>query len=342
VTTLDTDLQRLARQFDIALEQAINEFSANPVANLHEGLTYGLGLDLVDPAARGKRIRPLLCLLTAEALDQPPETAMPFALAIELMHNFALVHDDIQDGDTMRRNRPAIWKEYGLEHGINIGDYFLVQVFNVLSREQATDHRSARLQRDWLRLMIDTLDHTHRGQALDMNARENCDFGCDDYLEIVREKTGYYLAAPIVGGAMTAGADPALLKTLQQVGLLLGPSFQIMDDIIDLTRGKGRGAIGNDIGEGKRSFLVAWTSEKATITEKNRLFNLLDLPREKTGEEEIRAVLELFEKYNAIEAGHTKAREMHQEAMALLAENVPPMLATTLKQVADSLLQRQS
>ncbi|MFQ6013794.1 MAG: polyprenyl synthetase family protein, partial [Thermoplasmata archaeon] len=94
---------------------------AGGVPRLHEGVRYALGLDVPERKRRGKRLRPVLCLLTAESLAGDPNQAMPFALASEMLHNFMLVHDDIEDGDRVRRGRDTVWVRYGLEHAINIG-----------------------------------------------------------------------------------------------------------------------------------------------------------------------------------------------------------------------------
>src|SRR5690606_28602934 len=103
----------------------------SPIRNLDDGMAYALGLD-DEQANAGKRIRPLLCLLVCKELSGDARPALPFAAAIELMHNFCLVHDDIEDGDEMRRGRPAVWKQYGLPHAINIGDYLFTKVFEAL------------------------------------------------------------------------------------------------------------------------------------------------------------------------------------------------------------------
>lgn len=254
----------LAAHFETALARYLASVSSDPVPNLHDAMAYALATDVADPLQRGKRIRPVLCLLSAEALGAPLMRAEPFALAIEFMHNFCLVHDDIEDGDTMRRGRDAVWVKYGLAHAINVGDFLLVQAQKALAEAAPpglTDAVRVRL----MQLFSHTLERTHIGQALDIGAREDRELTVDRYMEIVREKTGYYLASPIQGGAIVAGAGEDVIATIGEMAALLGPLFQIADDIIDLTHGKGREAIGSDIREGKRSFLVAHTA--AALTE---------------------------------------------------------------------------
>lgn len=305
------------------------------IANLDDGMAYALGLD-DEEANAGKRIRPLLCLLVCRELSGDARPALPFAAGIELMHNFCLVHDDIEDGDEMRRGRPAVWKKYGLAHAINIGDYLFTKVFEALLLDSYSTppDRLVRL----FELMRSTLDHTHRGQALDMNAREGR-ISVDDYMNLVTEKTGHYLAAPMVAGAISAGADADVTAALGTFGLMIGPMFQIRDDVIDLTHGKGRGTIGNDVREGKRSFLVAHALQHATPEKQDRLVAILDLPRADTTEADVEEVLRIFDSCGAMQAADAKCEELKDKAIAAL-KVLPENLETRLLEVTEYLTAR--
>jgi len=330
---LKQDIEEKSEQVDRRLAEFLGR--DEPVENLHEALLYSLGLDIEDRIKRGKRIRPVLCLQACEALGGDAERAMPFACAIELVHNFCLIHDDIEDGDQMRRDRPSMWKRYGVPHAINIGDYMLTKVFVMLTRDGAIADPALNLRH--LQLITDTLDHTHIGQALDMNARDNADFTMADYMRIAEEKTGYYLAAPIIGGAMAAGADDPTIEALGSFGQHIGPLFQIIDDLIDLTEGKGRGEIGCDICEGKRSYLVAFAAERATGDEKKRIFEILDLSREETTTEHISEIAELFERHGAQQSARDFAEELYAKAMRSIAAIPAPLrdlLETTFAHLA--------
>lgn len=337
-TTLRARMDALSAEFEAELRTFVARQGAEGVANLHDAMAFALGSDIEDPAQRGKRIRPILCLLTAEALGADRRLAMPFALSIELMHNFALVHDDMEDGDIMRRGRDAAWIKYGAAHAINIGDYLLVQTTRAL-----TDWGPAELSPETrfrlLALIGSALDHTHIGQALDMNARGTAEFSEEDYLRIVREKTGYYLAAPIQGGAIVAGAGEDTLATIGEMAQFLGPLFQVIDDIIDLTHGKGRETIGSDIREGKRSYLVACAARQATAAEQTRLFEILDKPREATTPEDVREAIGIFERHGAIEQGREYCRRLHEQSRAVLAR-LPESLAAQLGPLFEMLVQR--
>lgn len=309
--------------------------AGEPIPNLDDGMAYSLGLDEGATNA-GKRIRPLLCLLVCHSLGGDSRPALPFATAIELMHNFCLVHDDIEDGDEFRRGRPAVWKKYGLPHGINIGDYLFTKIFQALLMDefQSPPQRTVRM----FELMRSTLDHTHRGQALDMNARTGR-ISVSEYMNLVTEKTGHYLAAPLIAGAIAADAEPEQATALGTFGLMIGPLFQIRDDVIDLTHGKGRDSIGSDVKEGKRSFLVAYVLETGPQPLQEELLAILDKPREQTSEADVQRALEIFQQTGALEAADTRCNELQAHAHSAL-QLLPERLQKDLWQVTEFLTKR--
>jgi len=308
------------------------------IPNLHPGIVYALGLDQKERTLRGKRIRPALGILVCETLGGAPGQILPFASAIELFHNFTLVHDDIEDGDAFRRNRPCVYIEYGLSHGINIGDFMLVKVFRALTEKTGNPISPAKRLK-LLRLMIDAFEHTHVGQALDINARASRSFTIEQYLHLVTEKTGYCLAAPMVAAAVITGAPSPVRRALSSYANAIGPLFQIRDDVIDLTRGKGRKITGSDIREGKRSYLVAHVTQHCTKKEKLRLYKILDAPRSKTNNAQVKWVSELFQKYHSIEAACAEDERLFKEAIRSI-EHTPPKLKRLLQAFAGYLKKR--
>ncbi len=331
--------EELAELFELALEKFVAQAGAEAVPNLHDAMAYALGTNREQRAARGKRIRPVLCLLTAEALGAKIERALPFALAMELMHNFCLVHDDIEDGDAMRRGRPSVWTKFGLAHGVNVGDYLLIQSHRVLTDDKSGNLNSTTRLR-LLKLLDETLDHTHVGQAYDINARHDRSITVEGYMSLARLKTGFYLAAPIQGGAIVAGADNKIIEIIARLGEILGPMFQIMDDIIDLTGDKGRESRGSDIREGKRSFMVAHAAEHCGKNERKRLFDILDKARERTTQADVRATREIFERHGSIHAGQSHCRILYERSLPILA-SLPKRLGQALSPVFESLVGRR-
>jgi geranylgeranyl pyrophosphate synthase len=309
------------------------------VPNLHEAMAYSLGLDVEDRKYRGKRIRPVLALLACESLGGTVEQAMPFAVATELLHNFLLTHDDIQDGDEVRHDRPSVWKKYGRDHGINVGDYMFAKMYEATLgtlRQGVEEDRVLRL----VQLLTDTVSHTGEGQAMDISARQRKDLTADDYLETVIEKTGYYLACPVQGGAVIGGASEGVLKTLEDYGKFIGPVFQIRDDIIDMTMGKGRGELGSDVKEGKRSLLVVIASERCTEDERAELFAILDRPREDTSDEDVERAFDLFRSYGAPERAEEIAQEFLQKCNQTVTE-LPSPLRENMLAASDFMLSRK-
>jgi geranylgeranyl diphosphate synthase type I len=308
----------------------------NPIPNLDDGIAYALGLD--GEAAGGKRLRPLLCLLVAHTLGGKMSAAMPFAAAIEFMHNFCLVHDDIEDCDEFRRGRPAVWKKFGLAHAINIGDYLFTKIFAALLTGVG-EIPPEKLVR-FFALMSATLDHTHRGQALDINARSGR-LSIEQYMALVTEKTGYYLAAPLVAGAIAADAPQEVEETLNSYGMFIGPLFQIKDDLIDLTTSKGRAAPGSDICEGKRSYLVAYACEHARESEVAELMAVLDRPREQTTPDDVARAMTILERCGALDDARRVCGELKTAALEALMP-LPAKLREVLWQVTEYLADRKT
>lgn len=229
-----------------------------------------------------------------------------------------------------------MWKHYGLAHAINIGDYLFTKIFAALltGLGEISHEKVVR----FFALMGATLDHTHRGQALDINAREGA-ISVDEYMKLVAEKTGYYLAAPLVAGAIAADAPQGVEEALNSYGMLIGPMFQIRDDLIDLTHGKGRDSVGSDIREGKRSFLVAYSCEKASEVDRRTLLEILDKPRAETSATDVETVMEIFEKCGAIAEARRLCDVLKQKALRSLGR-LPEGLRDKLTEITEYLAER--
>ncbi|MFQ6059792.1 MAG: polyprenyl synthetase family protein [Thermoplasmata archaeon] len=330
-------LSERAELIDREIEKFVSEDEI--IENLHDGMVYSLGLDTPGRRTRGKRVRPVLALMTCESLGEDYKKAIPFAISAELLHNFLLVHDDLEDRDEVRRNRPAVWKKFGVEHAINIGDYLFVKAYRAILKSQEVGVEGEKVIR-LVDLLTKTVDRTGIGQAMDISARKSGDVTVDQYMRTVTEKTGYYLAYPIIGGAIISGASDEILGLLENFGKYAGPVFQIADDILDLTEGKGRGEIGCDIKEGKRSLLVALATSECSADEKRQLFDILDKDREETTRNDISWVISLFDKYHIVDKARAKAREMLGAAKASI-EDVPGKLRENLAAAAEFFLERR-
>ncbi|HHT9109995.1 MAG TPA: polyprenyl synthetase family protein [Candidatus Brocadiaceae bacterium] len=286
----------------------------------------------------GKRVRPALCLITCEALGGNPNEAIHFALAVETLHNMFLMHDDIEDGDTMRRDQPTVWVKYGTANAINAGDYLLACAYKSVLASPVSLERKLKL----LQVLTLTYEKTVEGQALDINARAAEDFSVGQYMNMVELKTGYYLACGMVGGAIVAGVSDAVVENIWMLGKNMGPAFQIRDDLIDLTHGKGRGGIiGSDIKEGKASFLYSYALQVASEDDKKHLRVIMLKPRDETKDYDIKQALEIFKKYNAMEYAQDYADDLIQQAYKTI-DHIPVEDKTIFKEIASFMAKRMS
>ncbi|OGL43061.1 MAG: hypothetical protein A2161_18450 [Candidatus Schekmanbacteria bacterium RBG_13_48_7] len=324
-------LEKFSGYFDTKIEGFLKE--KDEIPNLNDGVLYSI-------STKGKRIRPFLCYEVCKILNGDTEIVLPFAAAMEIMHSWILIHDDIEDGDTVRRNKPAVWIKYGIPHGINIGDYLQNKVYKIIINTR-TSGIGDRIILKILNLVSQTLIYTTQGQALDMNLRIDNNPTIDKYITSVNLKAGYYLSCPIITGAIVAGAGDDLLNTINNYGQCIGPAFQIRDDLIDLTVGKGRNnIIGNDVREGKRTLLVIHALENSSPDEKIKLLNILNKKREQNTQEEIDWIIKLFRKHNSIEFAENYAKELLNQAEKEITE-LPEDLKIFLIEIAAFMIERK-
>jgi len=289
-------------------------------------------------AGGGKRVRPALCLVTCEALGGDSERALHFAAAIELLHNMFLVHDDVEDGDPVRRDRPAVWKAFGVANAVNLGDYLLGRSLSAVMLSPVPERTRARL----LEVFLETYHSTVEGQALDINSRCAPDFTVEAYLRIATLKTGRYLVLGMVGGALIAGAAEDTIRCLHRMGEHMGPAFQIRDDLIDLTAGKGRGGMkGSDILEGKASILYAHALGHASPAERERLLEIMRKPRGRTRQEEVDWVMGLYERCGSIAFAQRTADDLVRKAHSAL-DQMPVEHGNPLREIVTYLVERMS
>jgi geranylgeranyl diphosphate synthase type I len=247
--SIESELQRQAARLDQPRTRAF-----------HEMLTYHMGWtgEGAGPEATGKRIRPLLVLLTAAACGADWKRALPAAAAVELVHNFSLVHDDIQDNSPKRRGRPTAWVRWGAPMAINVGDALFV-ISNQALIDLLEFHPAERVVRASSILHNTCLDLT-RGQFLDMSYEERHDLSVDDYWPMVGGKTAALLAACCHIGALLGGADETRQESYRAFSFDLGLAFQVQDDILGIWGDEavtGKSAA-SDLVEGKNSLPVLY------------------------------------------------------------------------------------
>ncbi|NWJ40792.1 MAG: polyprenyl synthetase family protein [Geothrix sp.] len=245
-TQVRADLDRLLPLLDAALT---TPFRQGEALRLAEAVRYSL-------EAGGKRVRPVLCMLACEAVGGTPAQALPGALAVEYVHTYSLIHDDLpaMDDDDLRRGRPTNHKVFGEGHAILAGDALLTEAFGVLATADLDPVRRA----EALGLLAEGAGWKGMagGQALDLEG-ENIEAYDLDHLRLIhRLKTGALLRASLEIGAVLGGATPAGRAALRAYGETIGLAFQIQDDILDATATDadlGKRA-GKDAGRGKITY----------------------------------------------------------------------------------------
>jgi geranylgeranyl diphosphate synthase type I len=250
----------------------------------------------------GKFVRAELVRATGAALGAHPSALVPFAAACELLHNASLVHDDVQDGDSMRRGRPTVWAEHGVAQSITAGDLLLMLgTLAVDSPTYPLDVRWALSKAIARRSAL-----TASGQSLELwltghpnLAETNNGATAMTVFELAAEgKTGHFFALPVEGAAIAAGRSAASARALGDATLRLGVIYQIRDDLLDLYGDKGRGSVANDLREGKFSALVAAHLDVRPC-DRDWLTAVLTTDRQRTTDADIARVLAAFEQSGA-------------------------------------------
>ena len=230
----------------------------------HEMLTYHMGWtgEGAGREATGKRIRPLIVLLATASVGADWKASLPAAAAVELVHNFSLVHDDVQDNSEKRRGRPTVWTKWGVPMAINVGDALFV-IANQAVMDLIKTHPASTVVRASSILHDACLDLT-RGQFLDMSYEERNDLSLEDYWPMIGGKTSALLSACTHIGALLGDAGEAEQQDYRQFGYHLGLAFQVQDDILGIWGDEvvtGKSAV-SDLVEGKNSLPVLYALGK--------------------------------------------------------------------------------
>ncbi|HMH23813.1 MAG TPA: polyprenyl synthetase family protein [Puia sp.] len=241
--------KEFARRFDTS------HFPSQP-ASLYEPASYFLQLG-------GKRIRPVMCLMGNELFADITSDAWQLATAIELFHNFTLIHDDIMDRAPLRRGMPTVHEKYDPSTALLAGDVMLVAAYEYINKVQAPHIRQI------LQLFNSTAKEVCEGQQLDMDFEKREKVGLDEYLSMIQLKTSVLLAASLQMGAVLGGAGLGNQQHLYEFGRLLGLAFQVQDDYLDAfgDPAKFGKQTGGDIVAGKKTFLLIKTLETASSTQ---------------------------------------------------------------------------
>ncbi len=324
----------LLRHRDL-IEGALRAAIGNGTTELERLGRYVMGWEDTSgqPATTGgKRMRPALCLLGAEVAGGKPKDALPGAVAVELVHNFSLVHDEIQDKDAERHHRPTAWALVGEAQAINVGNFLYTRAIAALSA--GPDHPERRLAA--LTVLNRAIGRMLEGQWQDISFEQRDDVTVDEYLEMVAGKTGALLGAPLEIGALLADAAPSTAAQLGHWGEQVGLAFQAHDDYLG-TWGDpnitGKSA-SNDIARRKQTLPVIHALHDPDAAQIIRRAFAEDEP-------DVRAVIRALELSGADRLCREEARRHAAEATNLLSTmDVSDDTRRDLAAVADFIVAR--
>ncbi|MFN4974813.1 MAG: polyprenyl synthetase family protein [Bacteroidota bacterium] len=318
------NFQQLVKEFGDFF--AVRHFPASP-ATLYEPGEYFLSWG-------GKRIRPVLCLMGQELFSDITDDAWQAATAIELFHNFTLIHDDMMDAAALRRGNETVHMKYGTNTALLAGDVMLIQAYDHLSRVHARQLPAL------LTLFNRTAREVCEGQQLDIDFERSTEVQLDAYIHMITLKTSVLLAASLQMGAMLGGASEGNCEHLYAFGKNLGIAFQIQDDYLDAFGDpeKFGKEVGGDIRQNKKTFLLLHALEVASPSQKKELLELM----QQNPSDKVARVLDIFRSCG-VEAWANELKEkywqlslQHLESIAVLSNRKQPLL-----ELARYLLQRE-
>jgi geranylgeranyl diphosphate synthase type I len=284
---------------------------------LYDMVRYHLGLDPSAPA-RGKRLRPLLGLLAYESIAGDHRKALPGAAAVELGHNFSLVHDDIEDQDTERRYRAALWTVVGVPQAINTGDTLFVLSRLALHRLTDLGFPDAKVLA-LTRVYDETCLALCEGQFLDIWTSEHGDepMSVELYFDMIGRKTAALIAASIKSGAMLATDDEHVIDAYHRFGWALGIAFQLNDDLLGIWgEEQSTGKEPSDLAKHKKTLPVIYALEHATPGDRERLLGVVRGAA--LTPDDLAAARAIMERTGAHDYTRGQARRYRDEAIAAL------------------------
>ncbi|UPQ80815.1 polyprenyl synthetase family protein [Flavobacterium azooxidireducens] len=293
-------------------EQFLNYLESQKILkepiNLYQPITYILGLG-------GKRMRPILTLMATEVFDVDYKKALPAATAVEVFHNFSLVHDDIMDDAPLRRGKETVHEKWNLNTGILSGDAMLILAYQYFESYEPTIFRAL------AKLFSKTALEVCEGQQYDVDFETRDDVSIPEYLKMIEFKTAVLVGAAMKMGAIIAETSEENANLIYDFGLNLGIAFQLQDDYLDCfgnpeTFGK---QVGGDIIENKKTYLYLKAMEFAKAEEREQLLHLYSIqPNDNT--EKIESVKEFFNQTGASKATQKAIEEYTMKAFETLTK----------------------
>jgi geranylgeranyl pyrophosphate synthase len=303
---MKTSFNEIQETYLPLIDARFEEFFANSEKN---AIAWNAEMSRYHFSTGGKRLRALIPCWVFAAFGKNPKDAISLGCALEMVHNATLVHDDLQDGDVVRRGKPTVWKKYSEPQSINCGDAMFQFAFQMLCEMNldASVFRkiASRVTRGTL-LVIE-------GQAQEFLMKDEEFPGVARYLGVVQGKTAHLIATAVVSAMEALGCSAEICAHAEKAALGSGILFQIQDDILDIYGDKARDRKATDIAEGKISMLVALFNESASPSDRARVSTILRTPRDQTTDEMISEVLSLFAKQSVLNTALQRIQEIQAQ-----------------------------
>ncbi len=299
--------------------------------NLYDPMVYILNIG-------GKRLRPVSVLMAAELFGAPYQKALDAALAIEIFHNFSLVHDDIMDDAPVRRGKASVHEKWNINTAILSGDAMLINAYQLFENYEGETFK------DLAKLFTRTAIQVCEGQQYDIDFEEREDVSIADYIKMIEYKTAVLVGASMEMGAIVASASAQEAQHIYKYGCLLGLAFQIQDDYLDVFGDfeKFGKQIGGDIIENKKTFLYLSALQMASATEAQQLQHLYSV-NPSDARQKIETVKTIFEKTGVAEKTRTEIKTYTQEAFDLLEQmNLASEKKAVFRAFGEKLMHRTS
>jgi len=287
--------------------------------------------------AGGKKLRPVMVILSCEAVGGRAADALKTAASMELIHTFSLIHDDIMDKDEMRRGKPSVHTLWGEPMAILAGDTLFSKAFETVL-ETSTKNINPKRVVDALKTVVDSCIKICEGQALDISFEGKLDVREEEYLTMIYKKTAALIAAATKAGAILGGGTEEQIDALSEYGRLVGLAFQIQDDYLDVISDEqdiGK-PVGSDIVEGKMTLMVVHALANASKEDKERLISILQA----NDEDMVDDAIAIFNKYGSIEYTRDIALKNVKNAKELLGVLEDSEAKRSLEMIADFVLDR--
>jgi geranylgeranyl diphosphate synthase type I len=337
-------LPQYFQSYQQRIEAELKEVIGGNPPSFYDILRYHMGWQDVEGrpyhGRTGKFVRPLLCLLSCRAVGGDALSIIPAAVAVELIHNFSLIHDDIQDASYERHHRPTVWKIWGEPQAINAGDALFALAFSALFKLRYNGVKEKRIMAA-SQLLNNACIELCEGQYLDIAYQNHLDVTIKDYLDMIAKKTAALIAASTAMGACLAVDDEMVVKSLHGFGNELGMAYQIQDDMLGIwgrEEKTGKPTM-EDISQRKKTLPMVYALENSSSKDREQLEALYS--QEVISGEDVITVVEILNRSDMPEYGQKLIQQYHYKAlMELEASGLDLASQSPLREMANFLLER--